>query len=181
MLKRWARGIEMVARPITRYMSTLGSLALLLMMLWTVGDVLLRFLFNRPILGSYEVVEYCMVTFVFMAFAYAQFAKAHIRVPILLERLSPRGRSLLEAANSVIVLAMGGVMAWGALLQSISQYESRVTSSVLFIPKWPFEVITFIGLSAFCVAKLVDVLADISTALGGGIEAGGEGQELRTI
>lgn len=181
MLVRLARGIERVARPITGYMSTLGAFALLLLMLWTVADVVLRFLFNRPILGTYEVVEYSLVAFVFMAFAYAQFCKAHIRVPVLLEKLGPRGRSLLEAISSVIVLAMGVVMTWGALLQSINQYNSHVTSAVLLIPKWPFEVISFIGLFAFCVAMLVDVLADISMAMSGGVGDEQKAEDLRTI
>lgn len=180
-MKGLARGIERIARPVTGYMSSLGALALLLMMLWTVTDVVLRFLFNRPVLGSYEIVEYSMVVFVFMAFAYAQFCKAHIRVPVLLERLGPRGRSLLEAINSVIALLMGAVMTWGALLQSISQYNDHVTSSVLMIPKWPFEVVTFIGLFAFCVAKVADVLMDISVALSGGAGGAQDGEELRTI
>lgn len=176
-----SRGIERWARPLSSVMSTIGSLALLLMMMWVVVDVAMRFLFNRPVLGSYEVVEYMMVAFVFMAFAYAQFCKTHITVPVVVERLSPRIRAVLDSFTSLVTLVMGSIMVWGAGKQSLEMWNNHMTSSVLYIPKWPFQLITAIGLTAFTIAVLSDVFANLYRALTGKAVQQQSGEDLRAI
>ncbi|MHB1161146.1 MAG: TRAP transporter small permease [Chloroflexota bacterium] len=179
-MDRWARAIERPGRPLGVVMSAVGAVALIVMMLWVVTDVLLRFLFNRPVLGSYEIVEYMMVAFIFMAMAHAQFSKAHISVPVFVERLSPEARAVVESITSLVTLAIALVMVWGAIGQTRDMYLSRMTSAVLFIPKWPFQAITALGLALFSVAVLVDVLKNL-TRVGGQEGAGDGAEELRTL
>jgi TRAP-type transport system small permease protein len=181
-LDRWAKWIESWARPVSAAMSTVGAIALLVMMFWVVADVTLRFVFNRPLLGSYEIVEYMMVGFVFMSFAYAQFCKAHISVPIVVEKLGTRGRAGLDITTGIITLMITAVMVWGGIRQTQDMWMAHMTSAVLFIPKWPFQLVTAIGLLAFCVAKLTDVLNDLYQ-IGSGKAVGpeGSGEELRSI
>ncbi len=180
----FARWIESWAKPVTRAMSAIGAIALCVMMLWIVADVAMRFLFDRPILGSFEMVEYAMVAFVFMALAFAQFNKVHIMVPVLVERLSPRPRAAVDALTGIVTLVIAGIMTWGAVIQTGGMFNSHVTSSVLFIPKWPFQMITAIGLAAFFVATMVDVLDCLARAAGVAVAAdtaGADAEELRTV
>jgi TRAP-type transport system small permease protein len=163
----WARWIESWAKPLTRVMSSMGAAFLCLMMFWVVADVVMRFLFNHPILGSYEVVEYGMVFFVFLAFAFAQFNRAHICVPVVVERLSPRARAAVDVVTGIIAVLITAGMAWGALIQTQSMYNTHITSSVLFIPKWPFQLVTAIGLAIFIIAKFAEVLERLAVAVAG--------------
>ncbi len=179
-LERWVRAIERPGRPLGMVMSMVGAAALIVMMLWVVTDVLLRFLFNRPVLGSYEIVEYMMVAFVFMAMAHAQFCRAHISVPVFVEKLPPRMRAVVESVTSIVTLAIALVLVWGAIGQTRDMYFSRMTSAVLFIPKWPFQAITALGLAAFSVAVLADVLRNLSL-VGSKGSTGDEAEELRTL
>ncbi len=43
--------------PVSRTMSNIGMVVLLMLMLLITADVLLRYLFNRPILGTFDIVE----------------------------------------------------------------------------------------------------------------------------
>lgn len=175
------RGIERVAKPVTIWMSALGAIALLIMMFWVVVDVALRFFFNKPLLGSYEIVEYMMVAFVFMAFAYAQFCKTHITVPIVVEHLPVRGRAVLNTITNLITIFIGAILIWGAGKQSLDTFNSHMTSSVLLIPKWPFQTITFIGLTAFTIAVLSDLFLNLNTIVAGqDVKQQGD-EELRAI
>jgi TRAP-type C4-dicarboxylate transport system permease small subunit len=164
-------------------MSSIGAIFLCLMMFWVVADVVLRALFNRPILGSFEIVEYGMVFFVFMALSFAQFNKAHIRVPVLVERLGPRGLAAMDAVTGLVAVAIIAAMAWGAFNQTGRMFDQRITSQVLLIPKWPFQLVTFLGLCAFVIAKLADVLECLARAIGNpSASAAGEGpEELRVL
>jgi len=51
----------------TRFVGWIAEGVLLLVMLMTAVDVTLRRLFNRPILGSYEIAEYLMAIMVLFA------------------------------------------------------------------------------------------------------------------
>ena len=175
------RGIERTARPVTIWMSALGAIALLVMMFWVVADVGLRFFFNKPLLGSYEIVEYMMVAFVFMAFSYAQFCKTHIAVPILVERLPKRAKAALNSITDLATICIGAILIWGAGKQSLDTFNSHMTSAVLLIPKWPFQAITFIGLMAFIIAVLSDLFLNLNRMVVGQ-EAEQQGSdELRAI
>jgi len=177
----WGQWIECWARPVTRWMSAIAGLALVCMMSWVVTDVISRYVFDRPILGSYEVVEYTMVVFIFMAFAYAQFNKAHIAVPIVVERFGPRTQAVINALTGVVTLGMAAAMIWGACIQTGNMFTSHLTSTVLLVPKWPFQLITAIGLVAFFVAKVVDVLECFFRIAHAGGSSGEAAEELRTI
>lgn len=180
-LQAWARWIEQWARPATGGMSAVAGLALVCMMFWVVTDVVSRYVFNRPILGSYEVVEYTMVVFIFMAFAYAQFSKTHITVPIVVERFGPRTQAVFHALTGVVTLGIAVAMIWGASKQTGNMVTTHITSTVLLIPKWPFQLITAIGLVAFFVAKVVDVLDCFSRIACARGSSGEQAEELRTI
>lgn len=182
VLDNVARGIERWTRPLSVWMSSLGAICLMVMMFWVVADVIMRGLFNRPIIGSYEIVEYMMVAFVFMSFAHAQFCRVHICVPVVVEKLSPRTRAAVDAFTGIVTLGMAAIMVWGSLRQTQAIWAANQTSAVLFIPKWPFELLTGFGLLIFWVAKLEDVMRNLYRAGGGGsVPPEATAEELRTI
>jgi len=55
----------------------LAMIALVIMMGSTCVDVVLRFLFNRPIRGAYDIVEACLVVFVFHGMSASFFGRAN--------------------------------------------------------------------------------------------------------
>src|SRR3972149_6961066 len=58
---------EAIVQKTVHVLNGIGMVALCLMMLATVADVFLRYLFNKPILGIVELVECLMVVVVFLA------------------------------------------------------------------------------------------------------------------
>ena len=66
------------------------------MVLTTVVDVFLRYLFNSPILGSYELTEFMMAILVFGSVAYTMVVKGHVTVDLVITRLPARAQAILE-------------------------------------------------------------------------------------
>ena len=64
-----------------------GGYVLFGMMILTTCDVIGRYLFNLPITGAYEISEAMMVTVVFFFIGYAQAAKAHVAVDLVVKVL----------------------------------------------------------------------------------------------
>ncbi len=145
------------------------------MMLVMVADILLRFLFNSPIIGSYEIIEQMMIVVVFFAFAHTQAEKGHIAVDIVTTVLPRKVRDVF----SVITLLMGTVMTVIAVYANLGQIsgaiESKATTSVLYIPLYPFYIAVMIGLAVFCLCLVVDLIkavADLFDVKGLRIESG---------
>ena len=69
-LSKAALWLERVISPVARVFNSAGVGILMVMMSLTVVDVFLRFVFNKPIVGAYEMSEFMMVILVFFALAY---------------------------------------------------------------------------------------------------------------
>src|SRR5882757_3297435 len=87
----------------------LASLALVALMLVTVFDVLLRYLFNKPIRGSYDIVECMLLIFIFHGMAAAFFGRRNITIDIIDGFIPPRVvAALIRLADvlSIVVLVL---------------------------------------------------------------------------
>ena len=60
----------------------LASVALIIMMVATLADVSLRYLFNSPIRGTYELVEAMMAVFVFNGMSTAFLQRRNIAIDL---------------------------------------------------------------------------------------------------
>jgi tripartite ATP-independent transporter DctM subunit len=168
---RITRTARMGIDQTVRVLSQIAAVILMLMMLITAADVLLRYVFNRPILGTVELTEFMMALLVFLALAYTQKEKGHVNVDLILSRVSPRFQSSLETINGCIVLGTFALITWRLLkyaeLIRTGQYES---------PTWLIPFYPFIYVAAFCsfVMGLV-ILSDVSSQIRRVAREGGSG------
>ena len=168
--RRWARLVCVT-------LAAVGAVALMAMMFLIATDVIGRDVFDRAILGTFEIVEYLMVPTVFLALAYAQLEDTHINVDVAIQFLSRRTRAVLSVVTLLLTLGVFLPTAWVGYRETVQVYIQKQVSTVLLIPRWPFEVLMVIGLLAFCLAIVADMLVAIAGAAGKEIdlkEGGGE-------
>ena len=92
-----------------RLTALLGGWVLMALMVYTVADVVLRYLFNRPFSGSLEVTEFAMSAIVFLGIAYCGWVGGHVAVDILERPLeNPRLRFLPVILTFVSARAVRG-------------------------------------------------------------------------
>jgi TRAP-type C4-dicarboxylate transport system permease small subunit len=163
--RRWARLLCMV-------LATVGAVALMVMMFLITFDVIGRDVFDRAILGTFEVVEYLMIPTVFLALAYGQFEDVHINVDVAIQFLSWRKRAALSVVTLLMTLVVFLPMAWVSYQQAMKVYNQKLVSTVLLIPRWPFQVLTLIWVIAFALAIVADLLIAI-------VRAGGKEIDLK--
>lgn len=81
-------------------------------------DVVFRYFFNRPVAWVLEISEYILLYMTFMAAAWVLRDESHIKVDLLVNRLSPRGQTLMSIVTSVI---------GGFVMLSLAWFGGRVT------------------------------------------------------
>ena len=154
--------LQSATRAAVYCLDGVAVLALLVMMMITTSDVILRKLVNQPILGATELVELALGVAVFFA-APGVFARgANIAVDMI-DGWLPAWRTALtrlSAVLAVVVLCLFTWHMWRPMLDVISFGD---TSSDLQIPKIWFMAPAWFGI-------LVSTLVAIYVLLAGGVE-----------
>jgi TRAP-type C4-dicarboxylate transport system permease small subunit len=148
-----------------RLMALGGGIVLMLLMGYTVLDVVLRYGFNRPFSGSLEITEFAMSLIVFLGIAYCGFTGGHVAVDILERPLkSPRLRFvpvLLTLAGAVLFAAI----AWLTAAEALSSMQ-RVSNMVRW-PHWPFQMTVAVGSAMYALVLLLQSVEILRGKSGG--------------
>src|SRR4030042_1118998 len=96
-LNKVIRSLNRIVNPLVRITSSVAADILRAMMFLAAMDVLLRYIFNRPISGGMEMTEYMMVILVSLGLAYCGFVKGHVSVEVLTSRFSPKVQAILNS------------------------------------------------------------------------------------
>ena len=142
----------------------MGSTALLgIMMLLTVVDVVLRYVFDRPLMGSMELTEYLMVCVGTLGLAWCALEGAHIKVEIIVSRFPQRLQKFVDSFNYVLLIGVSGVIASQTFVRAGTVRRLHVASAMLDVPQHPFVLVTtFSYLLLFLTAIMLLVHAILS-------------------
>ncbi len=158
--------VEKIFRTIIEACGIIGVVILLAMMLMTVTDVIMRFFFNKPIIGSMEISVTLMVCVVFLGIGWCALNDGHISVDIITGKLSKRGRALLNAIDNIVTLVLSLIIAWRSFMEAISAMDMGVTSPILGIPRYPFVFVTSFGFFLLFSAVLIMFIKNVKSMKG---------------
>ena len=122
-----------------------GIVFMVAMMLLTVTDVFLRFVFNSPVMGSVEITEYLMVGTGFLGIAWCAVKRGHVGVDLIVGRFPPRVQAVIDSITCLLSLGVVPLVAWQAIIQAGYAKAENVQSDLLDIPAYPFYLIVGIA------------------------------------
>jgi len=158
----FVKRIGRLAHRISQVVNSVGIFIILLMMLLTTTDVFLRYLFNRPILGTVELTEFMMLIIVSFGLAYTQVNKGHIFVELIVSKFSPKTRAIIESLGYFLCLIIYLLIVWQTLVQADVQRIHGVKTGALEIPKYPFYIILAFGFGLLSFVFLVDLIDSLN-------------------
>lgn len=162
---RVAQSLQKKILPVSRFFLRIGQFILVLMVLTTVVDVFLRYLFNSPILGSYELTEFMMAILVFGSVAYTMVVKGHVTVDLVITRLPARAQAILECITCFIAFLLFGMATYRNVIHAKKVWERNDVSAELFIPISPFVLFVAIGIAVLSLVLLVQSLESFARAV----------------
>jgi TRAP-type transport system small permease protein len=136
-----------------RLLALLSGYILIVLMIYTVIDVVLRYGFNRPFSGSLEFTEFSMVLIVFLAIAYTGWTGGHIAVDLFEKALDKPALRLLPSALAFIGAVLFAMIAWRVTMETITTISQ--TSNMLRWPHYPFRFTVAFGAAMFALVLLV--------------------------
>jgi len=152
---------------ISHVMNYVAGIVLLVMVLLTTSDVLGRYLFSRPIIGTTELTEFMVVIVGFLGLAWCAVKGTHLMVDLLVSRLSPRKQAVIDSFNYFLQLVLCILISWRSFAEGIRRLEAGATSSNLGIPQYPFLWVLGCGVAMLCLVILLQLIQKINKAVKG--------------
>lgn len=151
-----------VVRWINQTLLAVGATALAVMMFLTAADVAGRYIFNRPIPGALEAVEFLMAVLIPFSIAYCAYRRSHVEVELIMGRLPKPVQRLADGLTTLLTMVFLGIICRQNISYIGEIRASQMTSAVLLIPAWPFVIPVAVGAGVF-VLNLVLHLFGIET------------------
>ncbi len=116
------------------------------------ADILGRLLFNYPLIGVPEIVKVSVVALVWLQMAHTLKIGGHIRSDVILDRLSPRGKAIVNVIASILGMLVFGFIViggWPNMLEGwrIGEFEGELPVRV---PTYPVRTIMILGAALTC-------------------------------
>lgn len=140
---------------LSRWLDKLAGASMVLIMLIIVGNVILRALFNRPILGTYEYVSFLTALMIGLSLAYCAVQNGHIAVTFIIEKLPVGFRSVTDSLINLLSFGFWVLAAWHVGKYANSMIATGVVSPTTQIPFFPFVYMVSFGILALCLVIFV--------------------------
>lgn len=133
-----------------RWLAYAAIAALLLLAVGTVADIVLRYVFARPIRGFVDIASLAGAVLLSACFPYVLSSRGNIAIDALGNCLGATAQRWLDRFAAVVSAGFFGVMAWQYLLFAIGLKDDAQTIPVLRWPVWPWwaAVAGFVVLAA---------------------------------
>jgi TRAP-type C4-dicarboxylate transport system permease small subunit len=111
------------------------------------ADIIGRALFNSPIIGVPEIVKVSVVAIVWLQIAHTLKIGGHLRSDVILSRLYPRGRcimNLIAYTLGAIIFGLVVYSGWHTMIVAwqLGEFEGEVPARV---PTYPLRSIVLLG------------------------------------
>lgn len=156
---------EKIVKRIVTAAGMTSTVLLIVMMMLTVADVFLRYVFDSPIKGSMELTEYIMVCVGTLGLAWCALQGAHIKVDLIVSKFSQRVQKYIDSFNYVLLMGVAGLITWQTFVRAGTVRRLGVDSAMLEIPRYPFVLVVSLSYFLLFVTSIVLLIYAISSLL----------------
>ena len=144
-----------VTKRLSIWLALGGAVVLALMLYITFFDVVGRFVFNRPLTGSVEVIALLMGMLIYLGVGLVTYEGSHIRVDVLTQILPPRLRAVLDFISHLLSLGIVLIICWRLWVLALDQTAEFNETQVLGLPVWATALIMAVCSLTFVTGMLV--------------------------
>jgi TRAP-type C4-dicarboxylate transport system permease small subunit len=164
-LSKLADAVNRFVLPVVTILHGVGAGILVAMMVLTASDVTLRYVFDRPIVGSFDLTEYMMAIVVSFSLAYCAFFKGHVSVDLIINRLPRRAQAVIDGITGLLGIFIFTLITWQAWVYMKLLFASGLESSVLLIPRYPFAGVVLLGSAVLTITLVASFLEYLAQAV----------------
>lgn len=136
--------------------------------------VILRYVFNRPLPGVIEFTGEAMAYIVFLPAAYVQMHRRHVRIDFFYDRISPRGRDVLDVVAYAMGIVFFSLVVWYSIETAFHSLRIQEASfGAIPFPLYPQRFAVVVGVAMLAVQLMLDIVQPIRKLARRGQDDGG--------
>jgi len=150
-LPRWASTYVRVVDRLSDRVGIVAMYLIFLMIAVLLLDAVTRNVVHMPLSWCIEFVQFTLAAYYFMGGAMTLKDEDHVRMDLLYDRLSDRGKARLDAVTLFCLLFYLGVLLWG----SISSLGYAIETGERRFSMWNPSMIPIKALMAACILLMI--------------------------
>ena len=152
-------------KSIVEFLNKIMKFLIYFVIVFTMGvvtvSVFMRILFHSPISGIVDIVSMLSGLTVAFALSITEKNEKHVRVDFVREYFPPAISTVVYALINALMLGILGLILWRFVLYAQSTYLIGSQTWIMFLPHWPVVLSLAIGILAFLITALYNVLNSI--------------------
>lgn len=170
-MKRAAKAIVSSVNGTSWFFGLVAGVLAVVMTVAVTYEVVLRYVFRSPTEFTLALTEYMLVACALLGAAYTLRQDGHVRVDLIINRLRPRARSILDIITSLVALSYCAVLTWQGWPYFWRCYQLNWRDdSPAMLPLAPVYFMLPLGAFLLCVQYLVKIYGYVSSLGGSGSE-----------
>ena len=149
---------ERIINKIVLFVDAAAAVFLAIITGLTFLTVVLRYVFNATLPGSFDIGRLLLGVAIFWGIAVAAYRKEHIQVDILWSVLPRKVQGALNVFSDIVFFGCACVFAAMFWLRVMATRTSGETTFELDVPIWPFHLAAWLGIALTAVVLAVRIL-----------------------
>ena len=154
-----------LSAQIIRVFLGISMAALMVMMLAIVADVFMRFAFNAPITGVYDIVEISLVIAVFYSLGAVISGLHEILIDLIDHMVSAKIVLFLQRLSAVLSALVLIFIFTSMITPAMQSYQYNELRLELNMPTWIMWAIALIGMAGGVMASIVKVFKPLNSTV----------------
>ncbi|MFG6081179.1 TRAP transporter small permease [Paracoccus litorisediminis] len=159
MRRFWDRARSDSLDRATLWLAMLAAGALIFMVVVISAGVVLRYVFDTPVLGLNEINQMTAVVLVMAAMPYCTARGGHVGVDVFDNAIGRWGRFIGDVGSRLLSGFVLSVLVRRAVIKALDAHEFGDTTNMLGLPIWPFYGILAVGMGLCVLVFAVQTLA----------------------
>lgn len=129
-------------------------------MLITIVQIILRAVFNIPLIGVEELSRYLFISFIFLGLSYYNRIDGHIKLEGLQKNFPLKVKRIIGIVIHVSSVIIFGIITYSAVYTCLTNYESATPT--LSIPFWLFFLPTIVGFGLLTFEEIIVLIKEFN-------------------
>lgn len=153
---------EKKLKKVERICCYFAATLVFIMIFPTTADVILRYIFNSPLPEMIQLSEFMMVGVVYLAIAYVQQLKEHIKIEAVTQWLPQKIQECLDIFGFGIGLIICSIITWhSGRIAWEAWVTGDYTMGIVQFPLWPAKSILPFGMGLLSLRLTLDIILNI--------------------
>lgn len=149
---------EKLISRISWLLNLVPSVLIIVMTFLIFVDVFLRYIFNRPLTYTYDMVCIMLVVIASLAMPYTTLVKGHVAVDILMLRLSKRKQLIIDTITHIISIVLFLTISWQCFIFAQDFKTAGEVTPTIYFPVYPILYAMSLCFSFSCLVILLNLL-----------------------